>query len=41
MDEKRQEYLSDAELDELIHQVEEREMLQAPSYLKGEILQVL
>ena len=38
MDEKRQEYLSDAELDELICQVEEREMLQAPSYLKGEIL---
>ncbi|MDO5345057.1 MAG: hypothetical protein Q4E91_04875 [Lachnospiraceae bacterium] len=38
MNEERQEYLSDAELDALIRQVEKQEMLRAPSYLKNEIL---
>lgn len=38
MDEERQEYLSEAELDALIRQVEKQEMLRAPSYLKEEIL---
>lgn len=38
MTDKRDEYLSPEELDTLIRQVETREMLQAPSYLKDEIL---
>lgn len=38
MDKERESYLSDAELSALIEQVEEREMLKAPSYMKDEIL---
>lgn len=38
MDPNKLEYLSETELERLIMEVEEREMLQAPSYLKREIL---
>lgn len=38
MNKERREYLSDAELDALIRQVEEKEMLRAPVYMKDEIL---
>lgn len=39
MEPSKLEYLSEAELEQLIMEVEEDEMLQAPSYLKRETLQ--
>ena len=39
MDEIKTEYLSEEELNDLICQVEEKEMLRAPAYLKRETLQ--
>lgn len=39
MEPSKLEYLSETELEQLIMEVEERELLQAPSYLKRETLQ--